>query len=175
MSEKGADPLLGVADAIGALMEFWGFKRNMGRLWCVLYLSPHPLSAAELASRLGLSSGAISMTLSSLGRWHAIEKTSIPGERRDYFRAETDIWKMVSNVFRERELEQIKRAITALRTAESALRGGDADADDVHALSQIEGLLQLANIGEHLLETILSGEAIDAAALASFAGPRDAE
>ncbi len=28
-----------VTDAIGQLMEFWGFKRNMGRVWAMLYLS----------------------------------------------------------------------------------------------------------------------------------------
>src|SRR5215467_294282 len=47
-----------VADAVGALMEFWGFKRVMGRLWTVLYLSGEPLTAAELCERLAISSGA---------------------------------------------------------------------------------------------------------------------
>ena len=25
---------------MGRLMEFWGFRRHMGRLWTILYLSP---------------------------------------------------------------------------------------------------------------------------------------
>ena len=57
---KGADPaVLKVADAVGALIEGWGFKRNMGRMWAVLYLEDHPLSAAELGDRLGLSTGVV--------------------------------------------------------------------------------------------------------------------
>ena len=32
-----------VSDVVGRLIEFWGFKRNMGRIWAVLYLSPEPL------------------------------------------------------------------------------------------------------------------------------------
>ena len=54
--------LSAVADAVGGLMEFWGFKRNMGRMWTVLYLAPDPLSAADLCERLSLSTGAVSMT-----------------------------------------------------------------------------------------------------------------
>ena len=30
--------ILKVADTIGGLMEAWGFKRNMGRVWAMLYL-----------------------------------------------------------------------------------------------------------------------------------------
>ena len=47
------DPaVLKVADAVGALIESWGFKRNMGRMWAVLYLEDHPLNATDLGDRL---------------------------------------------------------------------------------------------------------------------------
>ena len=55
-----------VSDAIGRLIEFWGFKRNMGRVWAVLYLSETPLTARDLQERLSLSVGAVSMTVSAL-------------------------------------------------------------------------------------------------------------
>ena len=61
-AKERVDPaVLKVADAVGALIEGWGFKRNMGRMWAVLYLEDHALSAAELGERLGLSTGAVSM------------------------------------------------------------------------------------------------------------------
>ena len=42
------DPaVLKVADAVGALMEAWGFRRNMGRMGAVLYLEDHPLTAGS--------------------------------------------------------------------------------------------------------------------------------
>jgi HTH-type transcriptional regulator, glycine betaine synthesis regulator len=63
-----------VSDSVGRLMEFWGFKRNMGRVWTVLYLSPEPLTAGDLRDRLQLSSGAVSMTLTELLRWGTIRK-----------------------------------------------------------------------------------------------------
>jgi len=58
-----------VSDSVGRLMELWGFKRNLGRVWTVLYLAGGPLTAKQLRDRLQLSSGAVSMTLSELSRW----------------------------------------------------------------------------------------------------------
>ena len=90
------DPaVLKVADAVGALIEAWGFRRNMGRMWAVLYLEDHPLTAADLGERLGLSTGAVSMLVNELIQWGIIKKTWVVGERREHFEAETSIWKMI--------------------------------------------------------------------------------
>ena len=59
---------LRVAEVIGGLMEFWGFKAVMGRLWTILYLSPEPLSAAELGERLQRSRPARSRWRSPICR-----------------------------------------------------------------------------------------------------------
>ena len=32
-------------DAVGRVIEFWGFKRNQGRVWALLYLRSVPMSA----------------------------------------------------------------------------------------------------------------------------------
>ncbi len=154
-----------VADAVGALMEAWGFRRNMGRMWAVLYLEDHPLTAADLGERLGLSTGAVSMLLNELLHWEIIKKTWVVGERREHFEAETSIWKMVSRVFRERELRWIRTARDAFTAAGAELPAGAASPEDAerHALiaSRIAGLTQLAEVGASLLETMLEGAAID--------------
>src|SRR4051812_8297201 len=98
-----------VADAVGALMEFWGFKRVMGRVWTLLYLEGEALAAPDICERLEISAGAASMTLGELEHWGVVVRTRRPGDRREYFEAETDVWKMVSRVLRERELQQIER------------------------------------------------------------------
>lgn len=159
------DPaVLKVADAVGALIEAWGFRRNMGRMWAVLYLEDHPLTAADLGDRLGLSTGAVSMLVNELIQWGIIKKTWVVGERREHFEAETSIWKMVSRVFRERELRWIRTAHEAFAEAGRELGGGSPAGDDArHQLiaGRIAGLTQLAEVGAHLLETMLQGEAID--------------
>jgi HTH-type transcriptional regulator, glycine betaine synthesis regulator len=159
-----ADVVLRVADTIGALMEFWGFKRNMGRLWALLYMDLRPLSAAEIGERLSLSSGGVSMLLAELLQWGVVKKSWVPGERRDYYEPETSIWKMVSRVFRERELRQIHGAIETFEQATSALQADQATADSPQArlaLERIAGLDALARVGAHLLESMLQGESID--------------
>src|SRR3954469_5256275 len=150
-----ADPaVLKVADAVGALMEAWGFKRNMGRMWAVLYLEVHPLTAADLGERLGLSTGGVSMLLTELVQWDIVKKTWVVGERREHFEAETSIWKMISRVFRERELRWIRTAHEACAEAAREFEPGD-DARHQLIASRVAGLTQLAEIGAHLLETML--------------------
>jgi len=156
-----------VAEMIGSLMEFWGFKAVHGRMWTVLYLSPEPLSAAELGERLALSTGAVSMALADLQKWGVVKKAWRPGERRDYYEPETSIWKMVSRVFRERELTTVREAIgafeAALRTIAQARP--KASTEDKRLLKFIEGriqsLLTLSRIGESLLSLLVAGAPID--------------
>jgi DNA-binding transcriptional regulator GbsR (MarR family) len=162
------DPaVLQVADAVGALIESWGFKRNMGRMWAVLYLDDHPLNAADLGERLGLSTGAVSMLLAELLQWGAVKKAWVVGERREHYEAETSIWKMVSRVFRERELHWIRTALDAFVAADRAIEHEPRPTERAEAArraliaERIAGLTQLAQTGAHLLETMLEGEAID--------------
>jgi DNA-binding transcriptional regulator GbsR (MarR family) len=177
MTEVSADDaVLAVADAVGGLMEFWGFKRNMGRMWCVLYLDNRPLSASDLAERLSLSAGAVSMSLTELGNWGVVKKTWLPGERRDYYQPETSIWKMVSRVFRERELRKIGDSVETFKRSIATLeQRRDLAADEERgrlgfALERLRSLLTLAEIGQRLLDAILTGKAIDAGPLKRFRG-----
>jgi DNA-binding transcriptional regulator GbsR (MarR family) len=155
------DPaVLKVADAVGALIESWGFKRNMGRLWTVLYLEDHPLTAADLIERLGLSTGSVSMLLAELLQWGAIKKAWVVGERREHYEPETSLWKMVSRVFRERELNWIKQARDAFEEAKAEARPSN-DARKKLIAERIASLTNLASVGANLLESMLEGEAVD--------------
>jgi DNA-binding transcriptional regulator GbsR (MarR family) len=156
------DPaVLKVADAVGALLEGWGFKRNMGRMWAVLYLEVRPLSAAELGERLGLSTGSVSMLLTEMQEWGAVKKAWVVGERREHYEAETSIWKMVSRVFRERELQWIRTAHEAFEHAGQELAPAGDDRRKLIA-ERVAGLTQLAQVGAHLLESVLQGDTVDA-------------
>jgi len=161
-----------VSDAIGRLIEFWGFKRNMGRIWTVLFLSDRPLSAKELQVKLQLSSGAVSMTVNELGRWGVVKKVWIQGERRDYFVAEGNFWKMISRVFNERERVEILDAIDAMEDALEYARARADATDDASErrraelqLERIEQLLELARLGRRLLEALLRRARVDATPL----------
>jgi DNA-binding transcriptional regulator GbsR (MarR family) len=157
-----------VSDVIGRLIEFWGFKRNMGRVWSVLYLSPHPLSAEDLRELLQLSSGAVSMTLSELSHWGVVRKVWIQGERKDFFAAEVQLWRMISRVFNEREKIEILGAIDAFQESLQDLERLRRDPDPkvrTRAELQFERithLLDLAKLGKGLIDALLATAKLDA-------------
>jgi len=161
-----------VSDAIGRLMEFWGFKRHMGRVWAILYLSDQPLTAADLRDRLALSSGAVSMTVSELSRWGVVRKVFLQGERRDYFEAEANLWKMISRVLRERELGEIGEAIEAFEDALANLKrehdGSEHAPRAAVQRARIEQLLELARLGRSMVNTVINSAMMDASWLPRF-------
>jgi DNA-binding transcriptional regulator GbsR (MarR family) len=152
----GRDADLEVADTIGRLMHFWGFKRPMGRIWTVLYLSPEALPAVELAQRLKMSAGAVSMALGELEKWGAVSRSWVPGERRDYFSAEPSIWKMVQRVLRDRELVLVREFQGSLERASQAV-----GSESSYKRARLGELAALCATGASLLEALVSGGTVD--------------
>ena len=163
-----------VSDVVGRLIEFWGFKRNMGRIWSVLYLSPDALSAEELRAALKLSSGAVSMTLNELLRWGVVRKVWVQGERKDFFTAEVQLWRMISRVFNERERAEVMMAIEAFEEALTDVgklrQSADPKTRERAELQyeRIKGLLELAKLGKRLLDTLVATAKLDAEPLVRF-------
>jgi DNA-binding transcriptional regulator GbsR (MarR family) len=160
-----------VSDSVGRLIELWGFKRNMGRLWAILYLSDRALSAPEIQDRLQLSSGAVSMTLNELTRWGVVKKVWIQGERRDHYAAEGNFWKMISRVFNERERVEILDAIDIMEDAIRFLKD-KAEEPDQRERAQFEEerireLLDLARLGKQVLDALIKEAKVDGSPLMS--------
>ena len=167
-TRRASEAELQVAESVGHLMEFWGFKRSMGRIWTVLYFSPEPLDTASLAERLQMSNSAVSMAVSELQKWRAVRKTWVRGERRDYFEVEHRIWKLVRGVVERRELVLIRDAREAFAGADDALREAGAQATDREARRmfafkrrRLTALRALARVGDGLVRAFVAGNAID--------------
>jgi len=158
-----------VSDSIGRLIEFWGFKRNMGRLWAILYLSDKPLSAPQIQERLQLSSGAVSMTLNELTRWGVVKKVWLQGERRDHYTAEGNFWKMISRVFNERERVEVLDAIDIMEDAIQFLRDKAKEPEERSRAqfqeARIHELLDLARLGKQLLDALIKDAKVDGSPL----------
>jgi DNA-binding transcriptional regulator GbsR (MarR family) len=160
-----------VSDSIGRLIEFWGFKRNMGRLWAILYLTDQALSAPEIQERLQLSSGAVSMTLNELTRWGVVKKVWIQGERRDHYTAEGNLWKMISRVFNERERVEVLDAIDimedAIRFVKDKAKEPQERARAQFQEVRIRELLDLARLGKQLIDALIKDAKVDGSPLMS--------
>ena len=147
-----------VAEMMGELVEFWGFKASMGRVWATLYLSSSPLPADRIADITGLSAGAVSMALSDLAQWGLVERVPVAGERRRYYQADTDVWEVIRRIVRERELRLVARAIERFAKAVEVLeRAKAADPDNAEldmVIQRVRGLLALAKTGYSLVEKL---------------------
>ncbi len=158
-----------VCDAIGDLMAFWGFQRSHGRIWALLFLMERELHAGELAATLGLSAGQVSMALRDLDHWGTIHRVHVPGSRRTWFRPETNLFRMVSRVFRDRELEQIRTLARTLQQARAELQtSGRKDRAVEFRLRRIEGLIAAAELGRSLVERLVAGTLLPRAVLAAL-------
>ncbi len=145
------------ADAVGEVMAAWGFKRNHGRIWAVLYLRDVALSASDIRALLGLSKGAASMLLTDLQTW----KVVVPGSRgpagEGCWAAETDFLGMIERVLAAREADTVRRARVAL---EAAMAQTPEDADPAVQL-RLTMMLALATLTEETLGTLLRERRVD--------------
>ncbi|MFO0676106.1 MAG: hypothetical protein U0169_06210 [Polyangiaceae bacterium] len=155
------EPSLIAADAVGSVMEFWGFRRVLGRIWTVLYLEDAPLSAQELGAHLAMSSGSVSTSLTELQEWGVVKRVLRAGERREYFEAETDFWKMFSKVINEREKFLVANAHQKLRDARAMLRPSPRTERERAFADRLDKLIALAKVAESVIEAFVASRRAD--------------
>jgi DNA-binding transcriptional regulator GbsR (MarR family) len=114
MSEQLKEVSEGVMEAMGRISDFWGFSKIMGQMYGLLYLSFKPLTLDEMAESLSVSKGNISINIRTLERWNMVRPVWVKGDRKDYYEAETDCWKIVKGVLREREKKEFDQALSSV-------------------------------------------------------------
>ena len=146
-------------EAVGDVIEFWGFKRNQGRVWALLYLGGEALSAGEIERALGLSKGGVSMLIRDLERWSVIRRERTSGDPAWRYRAETELIRMVTRVVEQREGE----FITRIRSQISEARRLAAEAVNVspHRLARLEKMNLLADHTERALKLFIRTARLD--------------
>jgi len=161
-----------VCQIIGRLMELWGFRKNLGRIWTVLFLADSEVSAGEIAERLSLSRGSTSMALQELQRWGVVRKIWKPGERKDFFVAEENIAKMLLRILHERELPAIDEAISNLDEIRREL---EETGDDRQLASRTGDLLLLTQTGRALFLNLIGSEKLAASFLRTLSPDKEAK
>ena len=91
----------------GEMASSWGINKTMSQIHALLYAECKPLDTNNIMSKLGISRGNANMNLHQLLQWELIKKENFLGDRKDYYSAETDIWKIVSTIIRERQQREI--------------------------------------------------------------------
>lgn len=121
--------------AWGTLGSKWGINRTMAQVQALLLVSPEPLSAEEIMAALNISRGNANMNIRALMDWGVVFKELKPGERKEFFRAEKDVWAIAKQVVierRKRELEPVLRVLREVQELE-----GDTKDPDVNEFKEI--------------------------------------
>ena len=109
------------------ISNFWGFPKAMGAIYGAIYLSPTPLTLDNLVEQVGVSKGAVSTNVRQLERLNMVHRHLEVGDRKDYYIAETDFWKMIKSILSQREQHEFDKAINTV--SESLEMAGDTDED----------------------------------------------
>jgi DNA-binding transcriptional regulator GbsR (MarR family) len=131
---RSKPPLTPLADARrefvglwGQMAGHWGINRTMSQIHALLMISHEPLTAEQIMRELHISRGNVSMNLRELINWGIVRRTNLPGDRRDFFTTESDVWSMFQIILRERKKRELDPLLSRLDAC-LALAGKKADA-----------------------------------------------
>src|SRR5438552_5968154 len=99
----------------GAVSNAWGINRTMAQIHALLITAPRPLSTDEIMEDLKISRGNAHGNLRDLVGWGLVRGVVRKGERKEYFEAEKEVWKMFCIIVRERKRREIRPAINVLK------------------------------------------------------------
>jgi DNA-binding transcriptional regulator GbsR (MarR family) len=98
----------------GVIGSNWGINRTMAQIHALLMVSATPLSTDDVMRQLSVSRGNAHANLRELMDWGLIRSVIKRGDRKEYFEAEKDVWKMFCTISRQRkrrEVEPVQRVL----------------------------------------------------------------
>ncbi len=105
----------------GEMGSRWGLNRSVAQIHALLYLSPQPLHADELAETLDIARSNVSVGLKELMAWDLVHVTHTLGDRRDFFTAQHDPWEVIRMIIEGRKRREIDPTIAFLRECATVL------------------------------------------------------
>ncbi len=120
-------------EGMSGISQFWGFPKGVGAIFGVLYLSPQPLSLDGLVEQTGLTKGAISTNVRALARLGLIHPVNRLSDRKDYYEAETDFYKAIRAILKERQNNEFDRAVASVQETLEKLESDDGRTDTERA------------------------------------------
>ncbi len=106
----------------GAIGGAWGINRTMAQIHALLLGSSEPLSTDQVMAELRISRGNANTNLRDLVGWGLVRSVFRKGERKEFFEAEKDIWRMFCIIARERNRREISPAVEAIADCEERVK-----------------------------------------------------
>ncbi len=141
--------------AWGSFGSNWGINRTMAQIHALLLVTSRPMGADEIMQELTISRGNANMNIRELINWGLVERVVVSGERREFFSAEKDIWKVARIIVRERKKRELEPMMRFLETV-SQVEGTDADV--VTFEKTIGDIRRFALQADQAMETMLKAD-----------------
>jgi DNA-binding transcriptional regulator GbsR (MarR family) len=129
----------------GVMARAWGINASMGELFALLYVTGSDWSADELRESLRVSRGNVSMNLRELIAWGVVHKVHRQGERREFYRAEDDVWTLFRRILGERKKRELDPTLHVLRRSVEQIPDEPENADRKRRLRELEQFFTLMN------------------------------
>jgi DNA-binding transcriptional regulator GbsR (MarR family) len=142
----------------GILGSQWGISRSMAQIHALLLMTANPMSTEEIMAALQLSRGNANMNIRELMNWNLIYKQIKPGDRKEYFVAEHDIWTIATRVIAERKKRELVPAVELMDRIKKDALDGTADAESSHVRKMVGDLSDFLNKMDKLTELLLKAE-----------------
>lgn len=140
----------------GMVGSNWGINRTMAMIHALLLVSAEALSAEEVMDALNVSRGNANMNLRALIDWGLVHKSLKPGERREFFTAEKDMYAITKAVIRQRK----KRELEPLLRVLDELGGVSGEGDEEREFREVVRDIRLfSNKADSTLETLVNSNA----------------
>jgi DNA-binding transcriptional regulator GbsR (MarR family) len=141
----------------GVIGGAWGINRTMAQIHALLMTAPQALTTDEVMDELKISRGNAHMNLRELVGWGLVRGVIRKGERKEYFEAEKDVWKMFCIIARERKRREVEPARAVLKTcAEQTKELKEAEGQAFHR--QMKALGEFLGLADNVLSKISQTE-----------------
>ena len=150
-------------EGLSQISRFWGFPKGMGAIFAVLYISPIPLSLDEIVQQTGLTKGAISTEVRTLARMGLVHRSSKLADRKDYYEAESDFYKSIRSILKERQNSEFDSAIRSVQETLKELESGSVSGDEAEVQfvrERIKALQEFFNAIDTLSSAVIKLESL---------------
>ncbi len=141
----------------GAFGTNWGINRTMAQIHALLLISPDPLTQDDMMEELNISRGNVNMNIRELISWGLAERVILTGERKEYFSAEKDIWKVVRLIVKERKKRELEPMLKLLDQLEE-VEGDRRDKSIKSFVDTVSSIKKLGKQADKTLDTMIKAD-----------------
>jgi len=128
----------------GEMGTRWGINRTVAQIHALLFLSPRPLHAEQIAQTLNVARSNVSTSLKELQSWGIVKLVHVLGDKRDHFESMKEVWEMFRVVLDERKKREIDPTLNMLRACiAEAEKEKDTDPYTTERLRDLAGFFEM--------------------------------